>query len=308
MRSTKTPGLRHTLREGDPLARESLAFMLQIPEADVAAAIYTWVNGQGVGGSSVVVFGPGIAENVIVESTDGVAIADDVDFDDWQVGALRVQIDHPMESALVTFDGDRLGLAYRFVGTHPAYLYSSHRDGSPAFFADDRYEQSGRVTGELRIDGKVIALDTTAHRDHSWGTRDWEAVLHYKWVVCEAGPTSAAHFFEIQALGRRFVRGYVYKDELMSEAVDVGCSFDHDNRWCQQHLQATITDALGRNTLVTAKTFASFATAHGPLRAIETGMTVEIDGQPGIGHVEMAWPKSYLRHLVSTNVKASADD
>jgi hypothetical protein len=300
MTTSTSPGLRHALRAGDPFARESLAFMLQVPEAGVAAAIYTWVNGQGLAGSSVVVFGPSLTENVIAESTKDIWLSDDVDFDDWRVGAMRLEVDDPMQSATVTFDGDRLSLSYRFVGTHPAYLYSTHREGSPQFFADDRYEQSGRVTGELRIGDKVIPLDTTAHRDHSWGTRDWESILHYKWLVCEAGPTSAAHFFDIQALGRRFLRGYVYRDDLMSELVDVECTFDHDDRWCQKSLDATLYDAAGRSTAITARTFASFATHHGPLRAIETGMAVEIDGQPGIGHVEMAWPKTYVKHLVDT--------
>lgn len=52
MTSHLIDGGRHRLAKGDPLSRESLAFMLQLPEAGVAAAIYTWVNGAGLGGSS----------------------------------------------------------------------------------------------------------------------------------------------------------------------------------------------------------------------------------------------------------------
>jgi hypothetical protein len=294
-------GSRHRLVKGDPLSRESLAFMLQLPEAGIAAAIYTWVNGLGLAGSALTVFGPGVDGGTRSEHVDGIEVSDETGFDHWSVGAMRVTVTEPMRSAVVEFAGEQLGLEYRFDGTHPAYLYSTHPDGAPSFFADDRYEQSGRVTGHLRVGDRVFDIDTTAHRDHSWGTRDWGAVQHYKWIVSEAGPDIAVHVFDIQALGRRYLRGYVYKDGLMAEVRDADCTFTHDERWWQTSVAATIVDSAGRTTDFASETFASARVKHGSdLTAIETGMTVAIDSRPGVGHVEMAWQTNYLKHIAST--------
>jgi len=293
-------GLRHRLRTSDPFARESLAFMLQLPDAGIAAAAYTWVTGLGRAGSLLTVFGPGVDGGRATEFVDGIEVDDQMGFDRWVVGPLSLTIADPMQSAIVQVSGDELELSYHFDATHPAYLYSNHPEGSPAFFADDRYEQSGRVTGELRIGERVYEIDTTAHRDHSWGTRDWGSVQHYKWIVSQAGPDTAVHLFDIQALGRRYLRGYVYKDGSMAEITDAQCTFGHDERWWQTSVEATIVDAASRTTHFRSETFAGFRAKHGPLTAIETGMRVTIDDRPGIGHVEMAWPTTYFKHLIES--------
>lgn len=294
-------GLRHKLRPDNPFSRESLAFMLQLPEAGIAACAYTWVNGAGRAGALLTAFGPGVEGGRATEFVDDIPVDDAMNFDKWVVGPLRLTIPDPMQSAIVEVSGKKLGISYHFDATHPAYLYSNHPEGSPAFFADDRYEQSGRVRGELRIGGRVFEIDTTAHRDHSWGTRDWGSVQHYKWIVSQAGPDTAVHVFDIHALGRRYLRGYVQKDGIMAEVRDVDCSFDHDSNWWQSSVDATIVDAASRTTHFRSETFAGFRAKHGPLTAIETGMRVVIDDQPGIGHVEIAWPTTYFNHLIDND-------
>lgn len=296
-------GLRHQLRVDNPLSRESLAFMLQLPDAGIAACVYTWVNGAGRAGALLTAFGPGVEAGRATEFVDDIPVDDGMDFDRWAVGPLRLTIRDPMESAIVEVTGKELGITYDFAATHPAYLYSNHPAGSPAFFADDRYEQSGRVSGELRIGDRTFEIDTTAHRDHSWGTRDWGSVQHYKWIVSQAGPDTAVHVFDIQALGRRYLRGYVYKDGTMAEVREAECSFEHDSNWWQCSVDATVVDAASRTTHFHSETFAGFRAKHGPLTAIETGMRVVIDSKPGIGHVEMAWPTTYFKYIAATEAR-----
>src|SRR5438094_599627 len=82
--------------------------------------------------------------------------------------------------------------------------------------ADGRFEQSGRVQGTLRVAGRTIPFDTTAHRDHSWGTRDWSSLHHWKWISGQGGPGPGApegtvltfNAFKGLALGQVDINGY----------------------------------------------------------------------------------------------------
>src|SRR5439155_23542809 len=139
---------RHRLRP-EPLARESLVFMLQLPEEDIAAFVYTWVSGESKAGTALCVYGPGIGDEPLFEIVDGIAVPSDQGFDDWRVGGLHSRHVEPLETADVTVNGERASLEYRFEAMHPAYAYGMHRDGCPQWMADERFEQSGRVSGVL---------------------------------------------------------------------------------------------------------------------------------------------------------------
>lgn len=46
------------------------------------------------------------------------------------------------------------------------------------------YEQLGRLTGTVRVDGAEWTFAGTGHRDHSRGPRDFRSVLDHAWVNC----------------------------------------------------------------------------------------------------------------------------
>ena len=288
---------RHQLRD-DPTARESLVFMLQLPEHDIAAFVYTWVNGQNKAGAALCVYGPAVGPEPIFEAVDGIAVPADQGFDRWRVGNVQVVHGAALQTADVSYVNDRVNLQYHFEASHPAYNYGCHAGGCPPWLADDRFEQSGRVSGVLRVDGKEIPFDTMGHRDHSWGTRDWGVAQHWKWLEAQAGPTSAVHFFEMEALGRHYLRGYVQRDGITAEVSSVEVTYQHDAMLLHTEIDATVTDELGRVTRVHGKTFALFEFKVSPLATLnEASMVVEIDGVKGVGHVEMCWPKAYLDYL-----------
>jgi hypothetical protein len=54
-------------------------------------------------------------------------------------------------------------------------------------FAPHHMEVSGRVVGELRIDGAVYPVDAVGIRDHGWGVRNWSSLLSHRWVVGALG-------------------------------------------------------------------------------------------------------------------------
>jgi hypothetical protein len=292
---------RHRLGQ-DPHARESLVFMLQLPEEGIAAFVYTWVNGESKAGAALCVYGPGVGPAPIFEKVDGIPVPHGQGFDDWRVGNVRVAHGAALQVADLSYTSAGVSLEYHFEASHPAYNYGSHVDGCPAWLADDRLEQAGKVRGVLRLGEREIAFDTMGHRDHSWGTRDWGIAQHWKWLEAQAGPDTSVHFFDIEALGSNILRGYVQRDGAIAEVTSVDVTFQHDASLKHQAIQAVVVDVLGRTTRVTGTTFALFEFPVSPLATLNEGsMAVEIDGVKGVGHVEMCWPKPYIDYITRSD-------
>ncbi len=65
-------------------------------------------------------------------------------------------------------DGGRCEMALEFAGIMPPHPL--RKPGSP-FGGAHHYDQIGRVTGEITLQGETIAIDCLAVRDRSWGPR-----------------------------------------------------------------------------------------------------------------------------------------
>jgi hypothetical protein len=121
---------------------------------------------------------------------------------------------------------------------------------------------------------------------------------HYEWFVGQVGDEIAVHFWHLQALGRTEMRGYVYKDGVMAAIVDVDVAVEFDRSYWQTRYTATITDTAGRATRLTTQVFAQYTLAPDPgFHLRESGGRSVIDGKPGVGWMEIAWPVSYLEHI-----------
>lgn len=287
---------RHRLRD-EPLERESMPYVISLPEQGLATCIYTWVTKDHIAGSLFVAFGPAVGDVPIMEKVDGIDVGPDRDFDDWQVGALHLQQDLKLRSARIRGNGPRIQLDATFDAMHPAYAYGFHPQGCPAYAATDRLEQSCRVRGTLVVDGRRYDFDTTGARDHSWGTRDWDRPQHWKWLHAQAGDT-AVHFWQIHVGGRIDLRGYVYRDGAMAEVASVDVGFETDERYWQQRISATVRDTAGRDVKISGRYFAHFPLSPSPTCVlIEGAMDCEIDGRAGTGWTEFMWPAAYLEHL-----------
>lgn len=287
---------RHPLRDL-PLERESIPYVLSLPEHGIAACIYTWVTKDHVAGALFAVFGPAVGEQPIVEAVDGIVVGPDRNFDNWQVGSLHLAQDLKLHGARLRGKGARIELDASFEALHPAYAYGFHVDGCPPYAATNRLEQAGRIRGTLTIDGKAHSFDTTAARDHSWGTRDWDAPQHWKWLHAQAGDT-AVHYWQINVGGRVDLRGYVSRDGLMAEVESVDVRFQTDAQYRQTSIATAVRDTAGRVTTVSGQYFAHFPLLPVPsCTLIEAAMRCEIDGKPGAGWTEFMWPTAYLQHL-----------
>lgn len=282
---------RHKLRtEAD--CREAAAFMFALPESGIAGFLYPWVDNRGMAGSAVCLFGPALS-TPIKERFEEIAIPDEMTFRDWDVRGLKMTLGAPHRSIDLNFTGTRVQIDCHYEAIHPPYAFSSHKDGCPAYYADDRTEQHGRLSGTLTVDGKSYSLNTFMQRDHSWGTRIWGLNQHYKWFHATTGE-SAVHFFEMQSFGRTLLRGYVFKQGRMAEIRTATSQYVFDDNMHHESIDVVATDSAGRITIINSKVFAKFQYDVNPMIVLNEGATtVEIDGVAGTGWCEFCWNQDY---------------
>lgn len=288
---------RHTLDQSE-FARESLAFIIQIPESGIGGFLYTWVNGESKAGAALCLFGQVLGPEPIFEIVDGISVSDEMDFFNWKVGNLKLQLQEPLKSALITYKNDKVEVEYQFTANHQAYAYSTHTNGCPSWMADDRFEQQGTIKGFITVGKQRINFDGLSLRDHSWGRRDWAVNQHWKWVHAQAGSDLGLHFWKLFALGREHLCGYVNRDGHLAQVVSVRESFSCTEGLRPKSVTAEITDSAGRITELSAETYGAFPFhVHELITLFECPMNVNIDGVPGNGWMEMMWPNDLIGYM-----------
>lgn len=274
--------------------RESLAFVIPLPDEGLGVIAYTWVDAHGQAGTFGMAFGPELGDP-LWEKVDGIAVPDDMTFDDWRVGPMTFGHREPLHSSTISFAGDRLRIDVVFESIHRPYAFSSHPEGFPSYWADDRFEQSGRARGTVVVDGRETAVDSPAHRDHSFGARAWAATNHYKWLNF-LGDDAAIHVFDLHGYGRRDIRGYVFRDGHTAEILDVDFEFVLDDDFFHRTLRIHCDDDAGRRTTASlVSPAAELDYRISPrLELLDIVGAAEIEGTGAVAFVEMAWPPDYL--------------
>ena len=296
MALTASDDLRHDLPAG-PHARESLYYDIVLPDEKLLIFFYTWVDGENRAGHLFAVVGEG-DEKLAFHSGDGVDVgcvgSPGADFDDWSVEGLSVRHTELLQRAELGFEASDVTFEAVVEGLHPAFDYQSNADGCPSFVATNRFEQSLRVRGTLRVAGREIAIDGTAHRDHSWGERDWDSIQDWKWLSAQAGEDVVLNAMQIHGRGETTFHGYVRRDGVLEGVTQLRGETEYDEQWRQQRARFTLTDAGGRATVVELERFALLSfTAGERIQLNEAACRGTIDGRPAAIHLEQGWDAEY---------------
>jgi hypothetical protein len=281
--------------------RDSLFWNLVLPEDRIAVQLYIWTDGRGVSGRQVAVYQPDREAN-LVRNAYNVDLGPNSDLHDWECAGLRLRQPEPLRTAELTYRDEDISLDYAFTARHRPFSYRENPAGCPHWMATNRYEQSGRATGTLRVGERVIPFtDVWAHRDHSWGRRHWNWVHHWKWLV--AGVPSGTELnamFHI-ARGEPGVNGHVLRDGEPIPFVDGRAHASYDEDMSQSRLEAELVDARGGRTHLEMERFAIFQLPFGSDTLLsEAACQVRIDGEEGTGQFETLWPRGYVQRLVDT--------
>lgn len=288
--------LRHDI--AGTFARESIAYCAIVPEENLMALVYSWVDGQDKAGYAVAVFEDGPAP-ALFKHAEGLPAAS-LDFDVWDVGDLHVAVGSDLDSATARFVDDDIALDLEFRGIHEAFDYERNEKGCPAYQATNRYEQGGIITGTLRWRGRDIVLNGPGHMDHSWGRRDWDAIHHYKWLAV-AGEDRAANVMVALVEGEVLYNGYVFRDGVLAGVRSAIVETSYDERFLQERLTATVQDDAGRSTVIDfTDRFATASWDVSPTFTFRDGcFNGTLAGGPVRAYIQYAWPIAYLKHLLS---------
>ena len=100
----------------------------------------------------------------------------------------------------------------------------------PEFFRG-HFEQHGRATGRVRIDGVEHDADGLGLRDRSWGPRRWQAFERYRWLTMNFGPEAGiAAALITQRDGTEVHGGYINRGEANRPLarVEIETQFAHE--------------------------------------------------------------------------------
>lgn len=292
---------RHIFFDADahPDVRESIAYLIPLPQHGLGVIFYTYVHavgedGKARAGSTVIAYGPALPEPVFEVSED-IFVDDSMTFEDWRVGPGAVSMDDAMTKATISFAGKEISLDASWQALNPSFGFGPNRNGCPQWLAWDRTEQGGHYTGTLTIGDTTIDLDNSGHRDHSWGMRDWGGATHWKWWNIIGPDETAIHLMDLQAFGRTTLHGYVQKDRAIGTILDYDADIEFDARMMHIGIQLSIRDDEGRTTQVQLRQGADLVWPVSPnLLLHEASMFATVDGRDGVGYIECAWPPSYI--------------
>lgn len=276
--------------------RDSLFWELIMPEERLGMQIYLYLTGHGRTGYNVVVWGP---EPVAVKLAQG-TVGDDMDFDDFEFEGLTVKQPELRRTCEVRYDSADVRVQFSFEALHDAFSYRVNPDGLPSWFAENRLEQTGHVTGFVEADGRRVEWDRIGHRDHSWGVRDWGVPQHWKWFIAYTESGRVVNGWIWIARGEWGFAGYVVRDGVTVPVARIDHRAEYHDDMTQRRLAATVHDVAGGTTRVTLDVFGVVRLpTHDPQGTVilEGACVAEIDGEPGAGQFETHWQGAYLDHL-----------
>src|SRR3546814_14642082 len=81
------------------MGRESIPYIVVLPEHQIAFLTYTWVSKDSVAGAALAVFGPGAGGDPIQQRLAHRPVSPDMGFDAWQIEGFEMQQDPRLDDA-----------------------------------------------------------------------------------------------------------------------------------------------------------------------------------------------------------------
>jgi hypothetical protein len=290
--------------------RESLFWVFPLPDAGALAMTYLWRDAHdGKYGRIVALTDHFGGEPSYIDVQAGLDLEGD-DFDDCVAAGLHVRQRDPLKTAALDYDDGEFALHLRLEGLHEPFSWRDGLGGCPEWAAHDRYEQSTRTAGQITIGGTQIELGGgIGHRDHSWGSRDWRPLQHWKWMNASTLDGELTfHGWISFALGERQVNGYVNRGGVLSPIVEAEAHSQLDHEFMHKQVSGRFKSLDGLELLMEADGVAGMPLSARHMQMQEVACTATLDGRPAIAHIEHGWPASYIQDYVNEGQPALTSD
>jgi hypothetical protein len=169
------------------------------------------------------------------------------DFDNVELGGLRLQRGRPLQTYRIEFTDDadtRMRLDAEFA-MHP-YDYADGPHPTPSWVATNRYHRSWRVKGQLEMAGEVYTINATGDSDHSWGNRDMEEFSKHTFKMWSFQTPNARRSVSVIEQGAGLYLGFVDIDGDVRGVTRIEHASQFSPTGVQRQIEVTITDAAGR--------------------------------------------------------------
>lgn len=220
---------------------------------------------------------------------------------------LRVDLD----TLSITIDFPECEARLQFTDFLPLfdYLNQVKREGGRGEIGH-HIEMPGRLRGTMRIGDRDIKLDALAHRDRSWGPRDWSRVRATRWWPCVFGEDLSLHMLTVVDTNPVVMKvGYLYRDGVMKRIADLDClvTIEADGvsaRSASGHILLEDGEELDI-AFTPHDSFMMFVRGYS---ANETMGTVRLGDRVGMSHLEICTNPSGGQNSVSVVVRANNVD
>ncbi|MFV2090524.1 MAG: hypothetical protein ACC642_07710 [Pseudomonadales bacterium] len=156
-----------------------------------------------------------------------------------------------------------------FTAVHPPFSWAAAKlwleTSTDPQLDSHHFDQLGRYTGSVWIDGRELGIDALGFRDRMWGwggRKYWQSYL----IMWAAFSEDCVANVAIQRFdgGRQSLAGYLHLDGISSLLQRATVEVDwHPHRWKTVACVSTrLQDALGRSFEFTGRPLGTLATAH----------------------------------------------
>lgn len=307
-RITPIDDLLHDIT-GRPNGRESLFFVLPVPHEGLLGLAYVYKDASTGRFGRIVALADSVSTKPLFLDIAGDLELEGDDLDDFVVGGLHVRQPDPLRTAELSFAKDGVRLECALEGIHAPFSWHDGIDGCPPWAADERYEQSVRTRGTIAARGRTVDFTSAGHRDHSWGTRDWRPLQHWKWINATAIDEDVSlHGWISYALGDRQVNGYVNRGGDVSPIVAAESHADLDEHFMHTRVTGSFVTADGRELRLDATSVAGLAIPARHMQMNEIACTATLDGAAAIAHIELGWPASYVHDYTTPGAEPRVEN
>ncbi|MCW2786109.1 MAG: hypothetical protein JWP74_2626 [Marmoricola sp.] len=206
---------------------------------------------------------------------------------------LTVRVVEPLMSYDLAYDDrDRITVRLRFAAVEPPVPL---RAGAPPYPKAHHFDQIGRVTGTVELDGEVTAIDSYAMRDRSWGPRVERGYqrIGYTWI---GGPDLSVLSYTAPKDGRDDVyTGYLRRDGRLARLTSGTRSIERGNDGSIACLELEVEDELGRRITARGEALSRLALPHASVVTWCTAMRWTVEGHTLFGEDQDVWPVSQWR-------------
>ena len=211
---------------------------------------------------------------------------------------MTIKVREPLMSYDLGYDDrDRVKVALRFDAVEePVAL----RHGTPPYPKASHFDQMGRVTGEIILDGERVDVDCVAIRDRSWGPRPERGSqrVGYAWGGSEN--TSFLTYSAPTATSDDVHSGYLRREGDIRYIVRGQRSISRDpETLLPRMITVQAEDEDGRQITARGQALSHLILPGATVMTVCTALSWTVDGQTIVGEDQDVWPIKEWRSLAN---------